>query len=138
MENFQLVTKINHIGDKVQYSFCDSQRNIITFAKALTLLQTSPPFVDLLVHTLNQSFYSAFFFECQPVSVYTMDTTPFTFVIIDAPALSKVSSQPQAFASHFRPGSLVATFPNTRGDAMLVAPSGQSGYNSNTNTHLAQ
>lgn len=67
--------------------------------------------------------YSAYFWECPPVSPAT-EHRPAEFVVIDSPLLGQIDPDPSPFAEIFRQQtSAIAVFPSLRGDSTLIAPS---------------
>lgn len=104
----------------------------VSYAAALDLLQESIEFRNLLTQALTSSPYQAFRWETPPITVNTVDR-PFEFVVVDSPELER---QPDVttFQAHFN-SSLVVSFRNLGGDAMMVVPcphSAPAAY-----THLA-
>ncbi len=77
-------------------------------------------FNDILI---NSSF-KATFWECVPVTKYSLDT-PFEFVLRDSRRLANVSPTPEPFQRFFNQKmnhSNVVTFPSLGKDAILVVP----------------
>lgn len=86
-------------------------------------LQHSEESRRLLTTLLAESPFRAFFWECAPLAPGAQ--TPAAFVLVDSPALARVTPDPGPFAEHLaggdgRPG--VRAFDSLRGDARLVAP----------------
>ena len=67
--------------------------------------------------------FAAFFWETPPVTAYTA-ARAFECVLVDSPALARLTSEPAAFARPFAaaPDDEVVAFENLGGDAWLVAP----------------
>jgi hypothetical protein len=93
----------------------------LSYAAVVELWKHEPGFVDAFVHELRSCPFPAFFFETPPLTTATLDRA-FEFVLIDAPALARVSADSHAFREKLDPREQVATFRNLGGDAVLVAP----------------
>ncbi len=67
--------------------------------------------------------FAAFFWETPPVTAYTA-TRAFECVLVDSPALARLTAEPAAFARPFAAATEdeVVAFENLGGDAWLVAP----------------
>lgn len=104
----------------------------LSVAKVLERLRTKDrELISSIVKAMRQSYdlapSGAFFWECLPVTAATAQETPFLFVILDAPMLSKVTYDMHAFADRFE--SIphyqqvgVISFTNLGKDATLVVP----------------
>jgi hypothetical protein len=91
---------------------------------------------DLLLGAARQ--HKAYFWECAPMQSHAM-TAPFEFVIVPTNPGRFAPTNWRQFEDKFSScsaGQLVATFPNPRGDAVLVSPIPQGG--GETYGHLAQ
>lgn len=105
-------------------------------------LQQSGPLTQHFLQSLRACPYSAFFFETPPVSTLTFSSRPFEYVLIDSPALVRVTNSPtpEAFAEYIGAGAgtaKVVTFENLGRDAVLVVPC-QAGPDPTVFSHLAQ
>lgn len=80
---------------------------------------------DGLTRALAAAPFAALFWECRPLSRATLNEA-FECVLVDAPALARLSSERGPFAAQLDrdPQALVAIFPNLGHDALLVAPTG--------------
>jgi hypothetical protein len=94
---------------------------VLSYAGVIELWKHEGGFVDGFVHELRCCPFAAFFFETPPLTTATLDRA-FEFVLIDAPALARVSADSHAFREKLDPREQVATFRNLGGDALLVAP----------------
>lgn len=91
---------------------------------------------------LRRNSYRAFFFETRPVTALQMASKTFEFVLVDAPQLAEFAScrpNPWAFAEHFGgcSGRSSCVFPNSGGDATLIAPKYQPKVDLAAFSHLA-
>lgn len=106
-----------------------------TIAEAAKFWKSDAAFRRFFNALLAQAPFGAFFWELPPVTRATFSVTPFSFVLIDAPPLVKVSPEAGAFKKYFSGKEQVAVFPNLGNDAMLVVPAELGGEN--CYTHLA-
>ena len=108
----------------------------VTFAEAMGLLRSSDPgFIATLSEALRDSTFPAVFWEHPPFSAATANSQ-YEFVLNPATQLESTPADPATFAEKLRLDHEVATFPNLRGDAMLVAPVQQAGIEEATYAHL--
>jgi hypothetical protein len=92
-----------------------------TFAKVMRAWQTDAVFRAWWNALLASVPFSAYRWETPGVTAATL-LRGFEFVVLDDPNLARQPDR-EAFAEHFgKAQSGVATFPNLRGDAMLVVP----------------
>ncbi|MCA9491387.1 MAG: hypothetical protein KC621_15755 [Myxococcales bacterium] len=84
-------------------------------------LQTRAEARDALTRTLRDRPEAAFFWESTPVVPGDPDR-PMRFVVLDAPALARVSPQPGPFREILAGADRVGAFDSLGGDARLVAP----------------
>jgi hypothetical protein len=108
----------------------------LSFADALTLLQSDEHFRQFFIDLLVNAPSSAFRWETPPVSKATLDRK-FEFVLLDCPSLERAPDS-AAFAAQFaadRAGTQVVTFANLGRDAVLVVPT--PGGRLGAYTHLA-
>jgi hypothetical protein len=85
------------------------------------LLQTDRATRMELTSVLAKSRFDAFFWESKSTTAVTADQ-PFEFVLVDAPALVDVTTDPRPFAANLSGLEPVTTFPNIGYDAVLVVP----------------
>ncbi|WP_439621866.1 DUF6940 family protein [Gemmata sp.] len=105
-------------GRATHYSIeCDAR--YVTYADAVHLWQHDAEFRAYFNSLLAASPFTAFRWETPPVTAATADRA-FEFVLLDAPSLERPTDA-EAFAEHFTTDAVVS-FPNLRGDAVLVAP----------------
>lgn len=90
-----------------------------TYAEVMFFWQTEAAFRAYFTALLAASPFAAFRWEAPPVTAATVGRA-FEFVLLDAPDLAR-PTEPNAFAEHFTEEPVV-TFPNLRGDAVLVVP----------------
>lgn len=95
----------------------------ISTSTGLRLWAESPEFRAFHSRTLAGDAYAAFFWEMPPLTRATLDQ-PFECVLVDAPALTRITVDPGPFRAQFaaQPGNAVIAFPNLGGDAVLVVP----------------
>jgi hypothetical protein len=96
----------------------------LTVQSFINALQTDPTVGSWFGATLEALPWRAFYWECPALTPASLDD-PFECVALEAPSLVGLAAEPDAFRAHLDaapPGSLVAVFPNLRGDAVLVAP----------------
>lgn len=96
----------------------------LSWSEVVSLWANDEVFRTYFLRLLADSSFSAFFWETLPVTADTFDQD-FEFVLVDSPALAKVTPERQAFGDYFgRPSAYpgVAAFPNLGGDAFLVVP----------------
>ncbi|MEO0470168.1 MAG: hypothetical protein AAF206_11145 [Bacteroidota bacterium] len=93
---------------------------LLTFAEVIKLWQTDESFRSLMLQDLTESDFTAYFWECPPVSRNSLQQS-FEFVLIDSPILAVVQSNPRPFQAKFGEGEVVR-FSNLGGDAHLVVP----------------
>lgn len=117
---FEMVASDDGIRSSI---YNQSTSESITYEEFLIQLEINEEFRQLLTFHLLQNNYSSFFWECVPVSLNTLKSTLFQFMIIpssfhDSPDLQSFSNQFQSAS----PDDLVISFKNLRGDADLVVP----------------
>ncbi|MEE8344520.1 MAG: hypothetical protein V3R35_04240 [Woeseiaceae bacterium] len=95
----------------------------VSFGAYLKLLEEDQAFASWFTGLLAGADYEAFFWEHPPLSDANIDSGV-EFVLLDSPALARLSSNPEPFRSHFerdRQGEIVS-FRSLGGDAVLLAP----------------
>ena len=95
----------------------------VSFGAYLKLLEEDQEFASWFTDLLAGADYEAFFWEHPPLSDANIDSGV-EFVLLDSPALARLSPDPQPFRSHFerdREGEIVS-FRSLGGDAVLLAP----------------
>jgi len=111
-----------------------------SYSDALQLLESSDSsFRQQLIDVLHQQqrVTPAFFWECPPFSLNTLNVVPFEFVILPAPVLLTRQPDKESFGEKFQHGSAAVAFPSLGGDAMLIAPVPQEGVDDRAYMHLA-
>ncbi|MDF1813315.1 MAG: hypothetical protein P1V20_14045 [Verrucomicrobiales bacterium] len=96
----------------------------VTFRSFFEHCSTSAGFADFISAQLAASPYGGFFWECPAIALATLDN-PFECVVVDGPALPKLTANPAPFAGQFAKvgsGKSVAVFENLGGDATLISP----------------
>jgi len=95
----------------------------VSFGAYLKLLEEDQEFASWFTNLLAGADYEAFFWEHPPLSDANIDSGV-EFVLLDSPALARLSPNPEPFRSHFerdREGEIVS-FRSLGGDAVLLAP----------------
>lgn len=95
----------------------------VSFGAYLKLLEEDQAFASWFTDLLAGADYEAFFWEHPPLSDANIDSGV-EFVLLDSPALARLSPNPEPFRSHFerdREGEIVS-FRSLGGDAVLLAP----------------
>jgi hypothetical protein len=95
----------------------------ISFGTYLKLLEEDQRFASWFTDLLAGADYEAFFWEHPPLSEANIDSEV-EFVLLDSPALARLSPNPEPFNSRFerdREGEIVS-FRSLGGDAVLLAP----------------
>ncbi len=91
---------------------------------------------ELLADCLRAAPYDAFFWETSPVASASRDRA-FEFVLIDSPALARVTAEAAPFARQLgNTTDSCVMFPNLSGDAWLVVPRARAEHEHYT--HLAR
>lgn len=95
----------------------------VSFGAYLKLLAEDQAFASWFTDLLAGADYEAFFWEHPPLGDANIDSGV-EFVLLDSPALARLSPNPEPFRSHFerdREGEIVS-FRSLGGDAVLLAP----------------
>jgi hypothetical protein len=77
--------------------------------------------ISLLTASIIDTEFKAVFWETVPIS-YSKLSSPFEFVVLDAPSLARKRADPTPFEDKFQQDELVISFLNLGKDAMLVVP----------------
>jgi hypothetical protein len=95
----------------------------LSFREVIGLWREDPVFRAWFTQRLRESPFDAYYWELPPVTAQTLDRT-LEYVLIDAPGFIGLSADAEPFRVQFaaRGDAEVLTFPNLRGDAMLVVP----------------
>jgi len=104
---------------RVQKFALERDPSVVSYADVLNLWQHDADFRAFFISLLAGSPFSAFRWETPAITTATA-TRPFEFVLLDDPDLAR-TPEPEAFAEHFNKTPVVS-FPNLRGDAILVVP----------------
>lgn len=98
----------------------------LTWKEAIVGLRAeSPALRSLLSQVLGQMPFSAFKWECAPLSRKSMATSTFEFVVHDYPGLLDSKADPSDFSEHLasvRGQEVARQFPNVNGQCTLVSP----------------
>ena len=107
-------------------TLCDGKP--VSYGEIVERWQSDGVFREFFSGVLADAPYGAYLWETPPITRLT-STRAFEFVLVDSPALARLTSDREAFASHFdatKTGAEVAVFPNLGGDALLVTPTPQT------------
>lgn len=95
----------------------------VTCNQVIELWQQDPEFRTLTTQILQDSPYTAFFWETPPLNPDNLHQ-PWEFVMVEAPMPAKVSPNPQPFVKYLddsHPAS-IRSFANLGRDAVLIVP----------------
>jgi len=98
----------------------------LTQFEAFTLLASDSHFREALRRVFIEEG-PAYFWECKPTTIRSAPLTAFEFVLVPAPALMEIQSDPHAFNDKFQPGKMTVSFPSLARNTLLVAPTSPSG-----------
>jgi hypothetical protein len=99
----------------------DPERGTLAFEAVLSAWRSDEGFRSTWISGLKAIPFNAYCWECPPVHETNLGRT-FECVMIASPSLTRMGTDPDAFAEHFRPGCDAVTFGNLGGDAVLVVP----------------
>jgi len=95
--------------------------SVMRWSRFANALRSEPDLRGALIDALTSSHLDAYFWECNPRPAD--GDAPFTFVLTEAPALSRIEASSSAFDEKLqRADGMAAIFPNLGGDAELVVP----------------
>ena len=94
----------------------------LTFAELIAGWEGDGAVRACFVEAIRAAPFDALFWETPPWTRGRLDAT-YEHVLVDAPALARLTPDPAAFAEHFAADRAVAVVPNLGGDATLVVPS---------------
>jgi hypothetical protein len=92
-----------------------------TWEEIVSLFVCDATFRDALVEALAGAPFEAYFFETPPLAPLTLGH-PFEWVVVDSPALARLSVDRAPFQEKLRGHKGVRTFTNLSGDARLIVP----------------
>ena len=96
----------------------------LSFAQVIGLWQGDAAFCAWYNAQLAAAPFAAFFWEHPPLTPDRLDQ-PYELMLLDSPALARVTADPQPFARYFQPAAQaagLASFVNLGGDAQLLVP----------------
>ena len=93
----------------------------MTFADVVSGWSTSPEFTARWVAALNAIPFEAYCWESPPLTASDLDRA-FECVLVDSPALTRVSADSAPFEEHFKGAHGCVVFPSLGKDATLIAP----------------
>ncbi len=109
------------IGNGEKVAIAANGRSL-SFAEVIALWRDDAAFRGFFTATLAATPFAAFFWEMPPIRRGHGDMD-YEYVAIRSGALAAMRADPSAFRRQFKAdASLVASFPNLGGDALLVAP----------------
>ncbi|MDF9799654.1 hypothetical protein OKW21_004917 [Catalinimonas alkaloidigena] len=107
---------------KVFKYYLSERDHQLTFSNVLRLWQESIAFCDFFSSILAEAPFSAFFWECPPLTKSSI-LRPFEFVLVNSLQLSKVEPDTEAFRQYFsHTDQPVCDFCNLGRDAHLLVP----------------
>jgi hypothetical protein len=109
----------------------------LSFSETIDLWCANQEFRTWFTALLSASPFDAFFWETPPITNATLHS-PFEFVTVEGPSLSRLAPDPSPFAANFetQESKDMLTFPNLGGDAILVVPAPIADHS--CYTHLAR
>lgn len=116
-------TQLSKIDGRTLKGTVSSGSGTLSFREVIDLWCESSGFRSRFTELLKSSPFEGFFWETPPVRAATLDQ-PFDFVLVDGPPLTRLTPDQSPFSEHFASHGpvQVLTFPNLRGDAVLVVP----------------
>lgn len=126
VQPFQFIQVSADKANVVKYVLMNNDSRV-TFAEFLALLSRSDSLIhDLFFEVLRNQEYSSYFFECPSITMSTVATTGFEFILASSPTLSTRAVDKTPFETHFinavAKGLSVVSFANLGGDSCLVVP----------------
>lgn len=117
--------------DRITRYHASCAGKLLTFREAIDLWRDDEGFRAFFSTLLAASPFSAFRWECPPVT-RGRSGSPFEFVLVNTPSFDSRPTEPISFRDHFsrdEAGSGVEVFGNVSGDAVLVVPSPRGDHN---------
>lgn len=101
----------------------DDDAGIISYGRAMELLQTDDAFMELLIKVMRGVSFQGYFWELPAIISYCVYEKPFEFVIINSQAHVKNGSlpDPRPFQEHMIEDG-ICVFNNKGKDATLIVP----------------
>ena len=121
-------------NDILKFQIYENDR-AINYRDWIRLMQNSEAFSTFYTETLKACDFKGFFWEVKPINKNELDFD-FEFVLVDGRQLNHLTANNARFEKHFTAHETVVSFPNLRGDALLVVPTPISELSNYT--HLAQ
>lgn len=114
---------LNQIDRQTTRTTLTENSRALSFGAVIELWQHNEEFRRFFTASISGCAFDAFFWETPPITEQTSDR-PFESVLVEAASLSRLKPDPSPFVSHFssQTSDEILTFPNLRGDAMLVVP----------------
>ncbi len=114
-----VTTRMERQG-RVEKYYPEKDGERLSYSQVANLWISDAAFRTHFMKILEDSEWKAYFFETPPVTLSNFDRE-FEFVLVDSPSLARVSANGSPFKDFFNDDYTV-TFPNLRGDAILVVP----------------
>ena len=110
-------------GGRVRKVTLFGEGAVLSYAEVVENWRRDAAFKTFFSNLLAAAPYPAFFWETPPVTRSSLGRA-FECVLVDSPALARMTAAPNAFSQPFAaaPEDEVAAFENLGGDAWLVAP----------------
>lgn len=115
--------KLSALNGRTLRGVVNDESRSLSFREVIDLWSESVAFRSHFTELLKGSPLEGFFWETPAVSSASLER-PFEFVLVDAPALARLTPDRASFAEHFakRGAAEVLSFPNLSGDAVLIVP----------------
>jgi len=107
-------------NNNIRLTLYQRQRQL-RFVDVINFWKDSPDFCQFYIRQLATIPFSAYFWECPPLTKTNL-TQPFECIFIDCPPLADVTFDMCSFAEYFIDAGRVVDFDNIGGDARLIVP----------------
>ena len=109
--------------DMLSIIFQDSSGKTMTWREVMNaIIHSNQAFLKCWINTLKSITFPGYFFECNAVSVSTLDN-PFQCAIINNDGLATIKPNPKPFMEHIKNTSEdIIVFLNTSGETILIVP----------------
>lgn len=109
------------LTDTVHQFTIHEDDTLLTYSDVIRYWWQSPEFRTFYCSMLENSPFTAYFWENPPVTVASL-RQPYEFVLVDSPQLAAVHADPKPFQERFRTDAVVIAFENLGRDAELIVP----------------
>ena len=132
--------KFTKLSENVHhYTLKNNSGSDLSFSDFLNLMIAPSSDVALaFTEALKQSEFKAYFWECPPLTRDNVGNKSVEFVLVDSKVLLESVADPKDFTEHLEKcENAVTSFPNLRGDALLIVPCPSSKDMIQPYSHLA-